>query len=141
MGRFKGDGAWLKTNDCPSQWTNAQAAKGVIRFRSRGQFCMNWHGSIECFKIHDAFWLRLSDVDVFISQISSDRRLLADKTGADDSANVPRPSGSSFISLRHPPQSHQQEASLACILEHQRCWLDQAGVALGAAASRRSCRP
>ena len=60
--------------------------------------------------------------------------LAADEIGADDSANVPRPSGSSFISLRHPPQSHQQEASLACIQERSSCWLDQAGVALSAAA-------
>ena len=76
----------------------------------------------------------MTDADVFASQDSRDRPLVADEIGVDDSVNVLRPAASPFISLRHPPQSHQQEVSLACMFEHHRYWLDQVGVALSAAA-------
>jgi len=67
---------------------------------------------IERSEIHDTFWLRLTDADVFLRQNPRDKLAVADAMGANGCVNVLRPAASPLISLRHPPPCRRPQASV-----------------------------
>jgi hypothetical protein len=97
--------------------------------------------AIERSETHDSFWPRLTDADVLLRQNPPDKLLVADAMGVNGYVNVLRPAVSplDFTTPSTPMSSAAGVSGLHT--RTPKLLADQVGVALSAAASRRSCRP
>ena len=117
------------------EFSAAQAGTGD------GQLCANPKKSDPIFhllrvsKFTTPFLPRLRDTYCF--RKSESRPVGAAGAALYDSANVPRPSASSLISLRHPLHRPRQRASVVCAAQTPPRLTDLADGALSAAALRR----